>query len=394
MKILIIGGSGILSSAVVDCCIGKGYEVTMLNRGNNSVYTNPSARLIVCDARDEKQVYEKTKGLFFDVVIDFIVYNKEQLEKSLSLFGHLAEQYVFISSAQVYNTSIKKVLSETDETPQPLWSYSINKDICEKTLRNYCGKNNINYTIIRPGVNYDNRRIPYGMYPPIGMHWTIVSRILAGKPIIIWNNGLNKLNLTRVEDFAIGATGLFGNPKAYGEAFNVVGDFVYTWKEVLDVLGRIIGKDVVTVDIPIEKYVEELFGEEREMLLGGRACDLQCSNTKLKTVVKGFKSNIALEEGLSMTLDWYRANQYYNCFDYSWDAQQDRIIWKYLKNSKNRLIGLNLKYTNYSESYFPESLKNLITYKLEYYKDRAFPKLIWKCVKKIVYKPIRAFYRK
>lgn len=387
-KILIIGGSGILSSAVVDACIEKGYDVTMMNRGNNSAYTNHNAKLIICDARNEDDVRRKTKDLHFDVVIDFIVYNLEQLKRSLSLFGHIANQYIFISSAQVYNTSIQKEHTESDETPQKLWKYSVNKDICEHYLREYCASEHIDYTIIRPGVNYDNRRIPYGMYPPIGMHWTMVARILAGKPIITWNNGDNKLNLTRVEDFAHGVVGLLGNKKAYNESFNVVGDFVYTWKQVLEVLGKLLNVDIKTVDIPVEVYAQELIGEDREMLLGGRACDLVCSNAKLKSLVPDYHSTIDLEEGMRMTLDWYRANDFYHGFDYVWDAEQDRIISKY-KRTKD-----GIGYKSYHTSSFYDSFSQRCTWELEYNKYNKFRRILWKCIRKLVCKPLCKFYQK
>lgn len=365
MDILIIGGSGILSSAVVDRCIEKGFNVTMMNRGHNTHYINKKAKLLICDARDSQSVNNITGGLHFDVVIDFIVFTKEQLEKSLDLFGRIADQYVFISSAQVYNTSNNKVLEETDETPQPLWQYSVNKDICEKYLRSYCKEAHINYTIVRPGVNYDNRRIPYGMYPPIGMHWTIVSRILAGKPIITWNHGENKLNLTRVEDFAVGLVELLGNEKAYNESFNVCGDFVYKWKEVLDVLGELLNVKVKTVDLPLGDYANELGIEDREMLLGGRACDLVCSNSKLKSIVPSFSSKIELKEGIQMTLEWYKANNFYQGFDYRWDAEQDRIIRKMAANGSKKRGG----YVAYSQLNISENLQNLCTWKIEYNTD-------------------------
>lgn len=382
MNILIIGGSGILSSAVVDQCIDKGYNVTMMNRGNNSAYTNESANLIICDARDESAVRKKTSGTHFDVVIDFIVFNLEQLKRSLSLFGNIADQYIFISSAQAYNTSIQKEHVETDETPQPLWSYSVNKDICEKYLQSYCKEHRINYTIVRPGVNYDNRRIPYGMYPPIGKHWTIVARILAGKPIITWNNGENKLNLTRVEDFASGMVGLLGNQKAYNECFNVVGDYIYSWKQVLEILEKLLHVPVKTVDLPLSSYADELEKEDREMLLGGRACDLVCSNTKLKSVVPEFHSTINLEKGIQMTLDWYRKNDYYQGFDYRWDAEQDKII---KKNDKNRKIS----FVNYSNADYLTTLGNLCTYKIEFYKGHRCFNIYWKLVRKFIYTPLK-----
>lgn len=377
MKILVIGGSGILSSAVVDRCIELGHEITMLNRGRHKKYINPKANLIICDVNNDELVLEKLQGLYFDVIIDFIVFNKEQLAHSLQLFGNIAKQYVFISSAQAYNTSIKKILTEDDETPQPLWSYSVNKDICEKYLVNYCSTKNINYTIVRPGVNYDNRRIPYGMYPPIGMHWTIVSRILAGKPIITWNGAQNKLNLTRVEDFANGMVGLLGNPTAYNHIFNVVGDNMYKWQDVLDTLGDLLESQVKTVDIPIDLYAKELNQSDREMLLGGRAQDLCCSNSKLKKILPEFQTQYDLRSGLQKTLNWYKENDYYNGFDYTWDAQCDRVIHQYDNSYKG-------KYVNYSQNKLFQTITNLCVYKTEYFKNDKLPLFIWKVIKKLM----------
>jgi nucleoside-diphosphate-sugar epimerase len=377
MKILVIGGSGILSSAVVDRCIELGHEITMLNRGRHKKYINPKANLIICDVNNDELVLEKLQGLYFDVIIDFIVFNKEQLAHSLQLFGNIAKQYVFISSAQAYNTSIKKILTEDAETPQPLWSYSVNKDICEKYLVNYCSTKNINYTIVRPGVNYDNRRIPYGMYPPIGMHWTIVSRILAGKPIITWNGAQNKLNLTRVEDFANGMVGLLGNPSAYNNIFNVVGDNMYKWQDVLDTLGELLDLHVRTVDIPLELYAKELNQGDREMLVGGRAQDLCCSNSKLKQILPEFRTQYDLKSGLQKTLIWYKENNYYNGFDYIWDAQCDRVIHQYDNSYKG-------KFVNYSQNKLFQTITNLCVYKTEYFKNDKLPLFIWKVIKKLM----------
>lgn len=381
-KVLIIGGTGILSAAVVDACISHGFEVTMMNRGNKMGDVNSNAKLIIGDARDEEQVKQNLQGMYFDVVIDFIVFNLEQLKKSLNLFGGHTKQYVFISSTQVYDTSIKKVFEETDPTPQPLWQYSVNKDLCEKYLRNYAQGNNINYTIIRPGVNYDDHRIPYGIVPPYGKHWTIVARILAGKPIITWNQGENKLNLTRVEDFAKGVVALLGNENAYNECYNVVGDFVYSWKEMLETLGRVIGTSVRTIDFPLDKYANELDSNDRERLLGGRANNLVCSNRKLKSISPSYHSSLTLEDGLQRTIDAYKKHGYYDGIDYKWDAEQDRIIHK-LTGGK-----YHGKYQSYLHQNFIMKFQNKCTWEIEYYAHNKWMKLIWKAVRKFVYKPL------
>ena len=332
MKLLIIGGTGILSTAVVSEAIEQGIDVTVINRGKNKRFNNPKAETIIADVRNNPANVEKLlAGRYFDAVIDFIIWTEEQLKLSLSLFSKLASQYIFISSAQAYNTSNKGVLTEDSEMCQPLWKYSINKHKAEEFLRHYSKKNGINYTIIRPGVNYGSTRIPYGLYPAIGSHWTFVERIKAGKYIPTWNGGKNRLNLTRVEDFAYGLVGLVGNHAAYNEDFNVCGDFVYSWAEVLEKLGELIGSPVKTIDIPVDDYAKGLVGDEKEALLGGRAQDLVCSNEKLKKAVPSFKTRYDLGEGLKMTLAAYQSNGFYNGIDYAYEGKTDRIINRYVK---------------------------------------------------------------
>lgn len=66
MKILIIGGTGILSKAVVDECVEKGYEVTMLNRGRRKLFISERVELIKCDVHDAETVKSKITGRYFD----------------------------------------------------------------------------------------------------------------------------------------------------------------------------------------------------------------------------------------------------------------------------------------------------------------------------------------
>ena len=384
MKVLIIGGTGTLSSPIVDECIRLDYDVTMINRGKRNRLINPKAELIKCDINDEDALKGILKDRRFDCCIDFLVFNEQQLQKSLHIFTESChtKQYIFISSAQVYNTTNKGVKEEdTSELIQPLWSYSINKVKCEKLLKEYCNTKKINYTIIRPGVTYGDTRIPYGMDPIRGKHWTIIERIKAGKPIITWNNGENKLNLTHVDDFAKGAVGLIGNEAAYNEAFNIVGDYVYSWKEVLNTIGKIIAREVKTVDIPVDFYALELNEYVRGRLKGGRALDLCCSNAKLKRVVPDFKTTITLEDGIKRTLQFYKNNDYCNGFDYAWDAECDRILSRY-KSSSNEQKTL-LHYIQYNKSSIKESLINRCDYYIEFYKGSIKGRLLIK-IRKIL----------
>ena len=232
----------------------------------------------------------------------------------------------------------------------------MNKEESEKYLRDYCEKEGIRYTIIRPGVNYDNRRIPYGMGPQMGAYWTMIERIKHGKPIILWDGGKNKMNLTRVEDFATGLFGLLGKKAAYNNTFNVVGDYVYTWKNVCDELEKILGVSVKTVDVPMEFYAAYLTGERKEMLIGGRACDLCCSNKRLKEVVPDYHAKYDLHEGLKLTVDYMNAHPTEQWIDYVWEMEQDYVIRQYLKCTHQRKDP-SLRFVNYDGLKWVDSVK-------------------------------------
>lgn len=368
MKLLVLGGTGILSTAVVNEALNLGFEVTMINRGNNRNLINPLAKLIKGDIRNNPEgIRDSLLGERFDAVIDFLIWNIEQLKLSLSLFSDIASQYIFISSAQAYNTSINGLLTEESELVQPLWKYSVNKVKSEQYLMNFCKEKPLKYTIIRPGVTYGDTRIPYGMYPKMGMHWTIVERIKAGKPIVTWNNGNNRLNLTRSEDFAKGAVGLVGNSLAFNQIFNVVGDNIYSWKEVLLTLGRIINKEVIMLDVPVDFYAKYLYGDKKEMLIGGRATDLICSNMKLKQAVPSFKTNYSLEEGLQKTIEAYKYNNYFKGIDYEYDALLDRITHDYIK-LKPQNMSINIGFIPYMNTNLKERIISAKQYYFTYYK--------------------------
>ena len=373
MKILVIGGTGILSSAVVDEAINQSIDVYMVNRGKRANLINDKAHLIKCDVHDKDTLNKLLGDVFFDAIIDFLVYTKEQLEYSLDLFSRRTKQYVFISSTAVYNTDLDILFNEDSPKIQEKWSYSINKNLCEVFLLKYCNEKQVNYTIIRPGVNYGNTRIPYGIYPSIGSHWWFYSRILADKPMIVWNNGENIQNLTRVEDFAIGVVGLLGKKEAYNEAFNVVGDDFYTWKQVLDCIADYAGKDLKVIDIPPEEYAKEIPSQSEE-LLGGRANNCKCSNEKLKKVVKSFKSNISLKEGIYKTLDYYKSHNYLLGIDYNYDGDYDRIIKKYSKGTRQ----FSFNYKNYLGAPLNQRMSNYLRYSLGKHKDNFIVRIIYK----------------
>lgn len=329
MKLLIIGGTGLLSGAVVKEALRKGIEVTIVNRGRKSKVVPEGVNVIIADYRNKEVMQIAMQGQHFDAVIDFICYRKEHIEYSLSLLAEFCNQYIFVSSACVYNYAIPGVKTEDDEKVFKEWNYSVNKWNCETYLMEVAKKMHVNYTIIRPCITYGDTRIPYGIAPPYGYHWTLIGRILAGKPLIRWNEGNTKWNMMRVEDFVVGVVGLIGNEKAYNQAYNISGDYAYSWNDVIDCLEGMIQKKAAFYDVTSDEYAT-ISPESRGRILG-RSYDLICSNEKIKQLVPDFKTKYNLQKGLEKTINSYKDNKYFKGIDYMFDGDFDRIIRKSCK---------------------------------------------------------------
>ena len=331
-SVLLVGGTGVLSSAVTSELLKKDISVTMINRGNRNI--PQGVNLIKTDCNNFQFIKENLEQKKFDAVIDFLCYSRNQLINSFEIYSNYTKQYFFISSCAVYNTELGQVCKEDSPKVLKQWQYSVEKWDCEQTLERLAEKSECKYTIIRPCVTYGDTRIPYGIAPIYGYHWTLVARILADKPIITWNGGKNRVNMLRVEDFAVGVVGLIGNEKAMNEAFNICADDAPTYKEVLDIISESVGHDVKTVDIPPEFYAKNYPSRKGE-ILGGRAIDALNSNEKIKSVVPEFRQTISIREGIIKTLKAYEEQNYQKGIDWAFDACTDRIIKKWCR--KNHL---------------------------------------------------------
>lgn len=345
MNLLIIGGTGVLSSAVAVEALKRNIEVTIINRGRNGRKAPEGVRQITADYRDYNAMQSVLIGLHFDAVIDFICYTPSQIEYSVSLLHAVADQYVFISTTCVYNTEIPGIKQENSEKVLKHWDYSINKWHCEEVLQQKSKELGFNCTIIRPCVTYDDTRIPYGIMPQYGYHWTFIARILSGKPILRWDGGDTRWNMMRVEDFAIGVVGLIGNSSSYGEAFNLSGDTAYSWNDVLASIETEIGVAPILIDITSEEYKKSYPSRQGEII--GRSLDSIVDNSKIKSIVPSYTTNISLQEGISKTIKAYKEQNFQKGIDYAFEGDTDRIITAILRKRNDKKLLKRLRFIDY-----------------------------------------------
>lgn len=376
MNLLIIGGTGLLSGSVLSLALEKGFCITMINRGRRSFPKN--VELIKSDFRNYTYIKKQLQGRHFDVAIDFLCSRKIDSYESVKLYSMFATQYIYISSCAVYDNSSShsSLFTEDFEEYQKIWSYGLNKYLGEQIIKKFCYANHCQYTIIRPSITYGDSRIPYGIMPAYGYHWTLVARILADKPIIRWNSGKNCCNIMHVDDFAQAVVCLMGNSKAYNEIFNVCGDEILSYNDILDEISKIISHPIKTIDIPSNYYAKKCPSKAGE-ILGGRSLDLCCSNNKLKNILNNWNTTIKINQGLRKTIAAYQMN-YQKGINWEFDAECDRVISDWCKENKRDTSSYHLKFIDYIGT---ATLFSKIKYFLEYHRT-TFPIPIYFEIKK------------
>lgn len=373
-SLLVVGGTGVISFAVVKEALKQGFSVTCINRGISKTQSLPkNVEVIIADYRDAKVIESKLKDRFFDAVIDVLCYNENDIKYSISLFFNKCKQYIFFSSCAVYNKGKGDYeCTEESELINPVWDYSINKVRCEEKLKALCKECGLIYTIVRPAVTYGDTRIPYGISPPYGYHGTLIHRILSKKPIILWDDGAAYSTITHVDDFAFGLIGLLGNPEAFNQVYHIVGDERIQWKNVIELMGKILGVKPIMFSVSKEKLAEEIPSRKGE-ILGGRGISQLLNNSKIKNTVKGFGTRISLKDGLTRTIDYYKRHNYLKGIDYSFDGDWDRIIAKSCKERKLNRSLYNIDFVNYLGN---ASIKDKTNYYIAYYKDFFVVKIL------------------
>ena len=162
MKILIIGGTGTISSAVTRQLAASGHDLWLLNRGNRTSDLPQNVKLITGDINEHPdEVVEKLGNETFDAVCEFIGFHPEQVERDIRIFSGRTRQYVFISSASAYNKPVRQhVITEGTTLANPYWDYSRNKIACEAVLMEAYRESGFPVTIVRPSHTYCERAVP------------------------------------------------------------------------------------------------------------------------------------------------------------------------------------------------------------------------------------------
>jgi nucleoside-diphosphate-sugar epimerase len=324
LRVLFIGGSGIISSACCRLAVQRGLDLYVLNRGATQLRPLPAeVKILHGDIREQASVRQALGDHEFDVVVNWIAFTPEHIETDLKLFRGRVGQYVFISSASAYQTPPSRV-PVTESTPlnNPYWQYSRDKIACEDRLVRAYREEGFPATIIRPSHTYDRTLVP--SYAG----WTLVQRIRQGKEVVVQGDGTSLWTVTHSDDFAKGFVPLLGNTRTLGEPFHITSDDVLTWNQITMILAAAAGAEAKIVHVPSDAIAaaDPIWGPA---LLGDSAHSMIFDNSKLRSVVPDYVATITLEQAAPEIIAWHDQDPSRQNVDPDLDALMDKLVATY-----------------------------------------------------------------
>jgi len=329
MRILFIGGTGIISTASTALAAKRGLDVTLLSRGLHRSQLPPGVRTLIADVNDPALI-QKLEHESFDAVVDWIAFNPADIERDLKLFRRRTRQFVFISSASAYQKpQTHYLITESTPLANPHWDYSRNKIACEERLLQAYRDEGFPVTIVRPSLTYGETLIPL-VLNSWQQSYTAVDRMIRGQKMVVPGDGSSLWVITHNTDFAKGLVGLLGHPQAIGHGFHITSDEVLTWDQLFRIVGAAVGVEPHLVHIPSD-FIAACIPEKTGTLIGDKSVSVVFDNSKIKRFVPGYCATTTFAEGIRQSLTWFNADPSRKQIDRQVNATMDKLIAAYEK---------------------------------------------------------------
>jgi nucleoside-diphosphate-sugar epimerase len=342
MNVLIIGGTGLISTAITRFLVERGDDVTIYNRGKRTADVPSNIKRIQGDRKDygafEKQM---SKLKHFDCVIDMVCFLPEDAESAIRAFTKRTEQYVFCSTVDVYTKPAKRypITEVAEKQPNLSFPYALNKAKCERILFNAHQHGDINLTVIRPAYTYGEGA---GIVHTFGWGTYLLDRIRRGKPVIIHGDGTSFWAACHRDDVGRAFANSAGNKKAFGKAYHLTGEEWMTWDRYHQVIAEAMGAPSPRlVHVPTD-FLGKIAPQQAEWCVENFHFNNIYDNSAARADL-WFRYTVPWVTGVRRVVNWLEQHDGIENSDVY--LFYDRIIdaWEHLsENMKQELADLNL----------------------------------------------------
>jgi dTDP-D-glucose 4,6-dehydratase len=321
MKVLYIGGTGEVSPGCIAAGLELGQEITVFNRGTSGSPLPAGVHHIAGDINDDAKFFSLGKQ-HWDAVCQFRTFDLRQHERDVQAFAGNTAQFVFISTAMVYQRppSPFRVNESFPRSNPHSPHYAQNKMAIEDRLFELHHANKLPTTIVRPSHTI-SAHFPGTFISGDHIAW----RMLHNKPVISHGDGSSLWSITRSEDFGRAFAKLLGNPKALGQAFHITTDELRTWDEIFNYVAAALGTKATLAHVPTDTLVR-YDPNWSQSLLGDKSCSIAFDNTKIKNAVGGWTARHTIQEAIQLSAAHVHKRMATFKPDPNLEALLDRII--------------------------------------------------------------------
>lgn len=301
MRVLVLGGTGLISTPIVRRLIAIGHKPILFNRGQSPSRLDTEVDCIFGDRQDFAAFQRLVLAAEFDAVIDMITFDPRTAAHAVEVFQDRVQHYLFCSTVCVYGGPLLSIPADEREPLRPVSDYGRGKRDAEQVFMTAWQQSNFPVTIFRPSHCYGPGRPLLDIW---GYNPALVARIRAGLPILVPGDGRGLWQPGYIDDVAKGFVGALGTERTLGRAYNIVGDEVMDWRSFHEGMAQAIGCEANLVYLTTEQLLAGAREENTQMLLENFQYHAAYTNSALKADVPEYTDLLPWEEGVRRTVDW------------------------------------------------------------------------------------------
>lgn len=341
MKILLLGGTGVMGSHLTNILSDRGEKVVVTSRNRRK--SSEVVDFVQGNAKDMDFLRSILREQW-DAIVDFMVYTEDEFQKRISILLESTSHYVFLSTARVYDKiqgpireeSERLLDTSTDRVFLSTSEYALSKARQENML--YLS-NKKNWTIIRPYITYGEKRFQLGNLEK--EEW--LYRALQGRTIVFSKDINDHLTtITYGLDVAIGIACIINNSDAFGETYHITNECAYRWREILDiyldVLEKKLGNRPKIIYQNLSDYL--LWNSSKYQILYDRLFDREFDNSKVNRFINT-KEFVEVQLGLKKCLEEFLENPEFLKINWKSEAIKDKYAKE--RTPLNEIAGLKQK---------------------------------------------------
>jgi len=294
MNVLIVGGTGNISTSIVAELLRQGHAVSVVTRGGHRDELPPEVTRIVADRRDYGAFEATMADHAWDAVIDMVAFTADDAESAVRAFTGRTDHYVVCSTVVTYGDRFTQLPADEDEPQTATDAYGRGKVEMEQIVREAHATGRLPVTIMRPSHTFG--RIPI-IRQVTGLDTTFIDRLRLGRPILVTDTAEDTTWMSlHVDDAAVAFVHCLGRDVCIGNVYNVVGDETYSWADYHRRIAGAIDLKAELVAAPVDVLLAA--GGAQTAILGITAFDGWFSNNRIKGDVPEFAQRISFEDGM------------------------------------------------------------------------------------------------